>query len=509
MEDGNISSNVWNVAFPISNHTNEDDHLFNNTGCRYTKSNIKKKDYPPAQSNTASDQLEDKNKLPYIWSYTMDVEQDRSLSEVLVESSNIISTSEYSPVCSVNKKKSSEFSELVAENASLLSKFFANETNTLCELSSSSPTFNSSFDCSTPKPNVNDNNGSAGKYKIDSKSIWCENESNKLELSRSDVNYENNNTFSNSKKVLSNETINRPFITEQISVRGQSSISPRNRFKKTLSCSSSDFMDKLSLIDVDKNGLNSLLSMPSCDSPTGGKCNIDISPMTEKTDKSSIIPCNENTSKNVSSSSANNSSRIPRPIHRRPNLQDTNFRSQSGDRLHDASSVSKSSSITRSFSSDRLPTTASFASPASSLLSSHTPSARDATNSRTMLRQYSKSTLTLAGSKNTNGDASVTNSLIRSLTTNMDRSSSVSMSSLPSHKRADYRHVKSKVRQYIRDVKGQRPPRRTPPSGTSSPCSTSPASIFLLNEDLLDQMDSELPSELRTLAREFENITSC
>lgn len=342
------------------------------------------------------------------------------------------------------------------------------------------------------------------------------------------------------------------------SVQGHANaLASRLMMQKTLSSSSSDFIDKLSLIDVEKYGLDSLISIPSPGPPNADQAGekLDISPiiktiencssdftknMHESWDESicdigkdeDTVPDIKGTycsSENLEMSEKKNNfpltkkSRIPKLVQRSANklAQSSVFSitptiNHFSNESQNDRSLSKSISQSRSSSPDHLSSNM-FLNPSTSvsLLSSapikHVNQKSGIQINKDMGRRC-LSALALDSGMHTNlcDVKGKTNKPGGQL----NRSSSVSMCSLPSsQKRANYTHVQSKVKQYIRNIKASQFRRASPSrSDTNSPCKTPTSSgpgnsIYLLNEDLLSEKNGALPDELQALLHQLEGAS--
>lgn len=490
MEPGWSSQvDMWSIAFPNSSKGKHNEH-------------------DPEDSFALPVLCSDLNEEDR-WGESCDTEQDRSLPEEIIVSTNkeiLESDPDNQLFNSDESNKSAQFCEKIAKHAGELSDYFANcgnvhsiQSSEVCTNNDGSNKKcsdffleNSSFECSTPKP-ISPTDPSF-KYRINSHSIWNEEISSVCDENESESKLPTNENYKlkfhnvESSAYHCDAPQTDVFFSSQL-VESKSKLSD----PKTCSSSGSDFMDNVSLIDVHKDHIDSLLSIPSPNAKTVEPSWMTNDPITERNSASHVVPrAADSIFVYVDKS---HKSRIPRPItNNQKNLHALSTSVNNSSSLHQSSrrySINKSSSMCRSFSSECLQSSAGLTTPSSSLLST-TNSDKTSSQSHSSLGRLSRSAVAIEKSHHGVGGASPH----RIGPAPMDRSCSVSLSSLNSSKRADYKHVKSKVRQYIRDVKVQRS-RRSSPSGTSSPCPPSPASVFLLNEDLLDELESSLPPDLR------------
>ena len=92
----------------------------------------------------------------------------------------------------------------------------------------------------------------------------------------------------------------------------------------------------------------------------------------------------------------------------------------------------------------------------------------------------------------------VENAPVKQIHHKLERRGSLSMSSLPViNYKSDYSHVKSKVKQYIRNIKSI--PKVSFTSSDFIPQSHSPSSYHMLDENSFKDFDGELPPEIKAL----------
>ena len=287
--------------------------------------------------------------------------------------------------------------------------------------------------------------------------------------------------------------------------------------QKTFSSStSSDLLDKISLIDVDNVGIDSLLSLPSPDAPLNA---FDISPITERTEKSdaSFLPDYEFTSagnQKISPSTNTNvlmtinshkKSKIPVFSHRKPSISSSeSFFSFASYYENPVKQIKppKSFHLKRSVSSECLPNASLTSSSASSSYFATNAFSDSGIKKNNFSGRRSVSVLSLSEDKSCKLD--------KRRISNLKYVNSQSTGNLPNKRsRYKYSHVTSKVKKYIDGIKSSESSRRASPSrsNTSTPCNDSKmGSIFLLDENLisLDDHHDDLPKELQILVQQLK-----
>jgi len=296
--------------------------------------------------------------------------------------------------------------------------------------------------------------------------------------------------------------------------------SKKNEFnlpQMSFSTSSSDLMDKISLIDIDKSGIDSLLSLPSPEKSQDGCQNPLISPITERTEKSDAsYNDTHNTAvqkENTKVIDRNTRKRSKFAVNQNRKFSNSSCESPASFSSNQDSrrsryqprhqrSLSKSRSVSLN-SETCLPNfSLSSSSPSVSFMSSNFPIVRQSQTTPGKFRgRRCISALSLNDDrpKKSNHKSS----------SNLKYSSSHSVDNLPK-KVKDYSQVTSKVRKYIEGIKSSECSRRASPirSSISTPCDeTVLGDIVLLDENLIsiDGNEHEVPDNIASLVHKLNS----
>ncbi|KAF2364091.1 hypothetical protein FHG87_005144 [Trinorchestia longiramus] len=278
--------------------------------------------------------------------------------------------------------------------------------------------------------------------------------------------------------------------------------------EKTFSSSSSDPMDKLSIIDVDKLGLDSLLTLPSSsdDDTSKSPCTqrpARLSASTENSSEKNTLQseqnnsssCGGNNSSVSSTSSVSKRSRIPKlvanhnaffspvPSTKIPVASESDIKSR--NKLAKSRSLSYTH-LTESCSYSNSQSASSFATPV--------PDTKGNTLSNGEV-QCPKNKVTCSHTKNV-----CSKSIPSFKSAPLVRSAS--LSNLSNSKKTGYQHVESKVKKYIEEIKRGNSRVSSPSRSQTSipyrtPTPVKSNTVYLVNDDLIDALDSPLPDELQ------------
>ena len=269
--------------------------------------------------------------------------------------------------------------------------------------------------------------------------------------------------------------------------------------------SNSDMLDKVSLLEFNTSGAESLLSLPSpnkstvenesvpdtlIDNTAVQNLNISDSELPERSVCSEIDV--EKTRDVDSKNKQYHSSICPISIVPKIPAKEIQFQDKSEYQQEPSINYFKDCS----FSSDCLPNT--FSRDMSSL-----------STSDNFLKKLNNSKPNNPQTRRRSSSVNLSNSLhsqhkMKSTSAKFNEAKSVSMINL--NENDQYRHVKSKVKRYIKEIKKNNTRPSPSRSCTSTPCkSPETENIFLLNEDIVNLDESSMPDEVQSLITELKN----